>query len=111
AGGASLNVNVPAEGSVVQYAPLSANEPGRIALRASLGSTDQIIRTIEVRPAGRPVSVSRGGTLAAPRELVLELPSDLLPKSERARLMVFPGSLALIRSELSVLSQRGTVAD
>ncbi|HZN95698.1 MAG TPA: alpha-2-macroglobulin family protein, partial [Myxococcales bacterium] len=111
AGGGAWTVSVPAQGSVVQYASITARQPGRLAVRASLGGADQVVRALDVLPAGRPVRITRGGTLAAPRELALELPADALPRSERARLLVYPGSLALVRSELAVARRRSGVAD
>jgi len=110
-GGGAWTVSVPAQGSVVQYASLTAREPGHLSVRASLGGADQVVRALDVLPAGRPVRVTRGGTLAAPRELSLSLPVDSLPHSERARLLVYPGSLALVRSELAVARHRPRVAD
>ncbi|HEY8208505.1 MAG TPA: alpha-2-macroglobulin family protein [Myxococcaceae bacterium] len=111
AGGGAWTVSIPAQGSVVQYASIIAREPGHLSVRASLGGADQVVRALDVLPAGRPVRVTRGGTLAAPRELTVELPAEAMPKSERARLLVYPGSLALVRSELSVARHRPRVAD
>lgn len=109
AAGGSLRV--PAEGTRVEYATLKADRPGKVALKATLGETDAVERTIEVLPSGRPVSVSRGGTLASPRELELEGAVDSLPDSERARLLVFPGALALLRSELSAAPHRASTSN
>jgi hypothetical protein len=111
AGGGSWAVTIPPEGSLVQHATLTVREPGRVTVRASLGGADQVVRTIDVLPGGRPVLETRGGTLAAPRTFQVEVPADALPRSERARLLVFPGSLALVRSELSVARRRPAAAD
>ncbi|HVE86230.1 MAG TPA: alpha-2-macroglobulin family protein, partial [Myxococcales bacterium] len=111
AGGGSWTVSVPAQGSVVQYASITAREPGPLSIRASLGGADQVVRSLDVLPAGRPVRATRGGTLAAPRELSMELPAESIPRSERARLLVYPGSLALVRSELAVARHRPRAAD
>lgn len=110
-GGGSWAVTIPPEGSLVQYASLTVGEPGRVTVRASLGGADQIVRTIDVLPGGRPVLETRGGTLAAPRSFQVEVPADALPRSERARLLVYPGSLALVRSELSVARRRPGAAE
>lgn len=112
--GASLSaaggpVKVAAWGSAVEYTTLKTRDPGQIALRAVLGATDAVERGIEVLPAGKPESVSKGGTLGAPRSFSLEAPPNPLPGSERVRLQVYPGALALLRNELSVSLGRGGV--
>ena len=58
---------VPAQGSTLDYATLTADHAGAVKLRVALGGTDAVEKTIEVRPAGRPVTQTRSGTLAAPR--------------------------------------------
>lgn len=103
------SVRVPAEGSTVQYVTLKANRPGTAAFKATLGATDAIERTIDVKPQGRRVVVGEGGTLGAPRELEVEGPADAIAGTERVRLQVFPGALALVRSELSAAIGRGGV--
>jgi hypothetical protein len=102
---------IPAQGSVVEYASLRADRPGTIALRAALGDTDAVERTIEVRPAGKRIRVLRSGTLAAPRSLAIEGPGGSDPATDRVRLLVYPGALALLRSELGAALGRGGVAD
>lgn len=104
-------VKVPAEGNSVQYVTLKTTRPGQTAFKAVLGDTDAIVRTIEVKPAGRLVTASVGSTLAAPRQVELAGPTDALEGSEGIRLQVFPGALALVRSELSAAPNRGGVAD
>ena len=104
-------VKVHAAGSTVQYVTLKVDKPGKAAVKATLGGTDAVERTFDVLPVGRPVSQSRGGTLAAPRELTLEGPAEAIPGSERVRLLVFPGALAVLRAELSGAPNRGSVAD
>lgn len=94
-------------GSRVEWVPLRASKPGEVVLRASLGDRDAVEKTITVHPTGRPWSQRRGGTLAAPRELSIELPADASTESTTARLSVFPGALAILRSELSAAGGRG----
>ena len=108
AGGART---IPAQGSLVDYATLTADKAGTIKLRVGLGATDAVARTIDVIPAGKPVTVTRAGTLAAPRELAIEGPTGSDPATDRVRLMVFPGALALLRSELAVSTARSGVAE
>jgi hypothetical protein len=97
AGGA---IKVGAEGNRVEYANLKAEHAGAVTLKATLGSADAVEKSFPVFPVGKPIAVDRGGSLAAPRELSLETPKDLEREGARARLLVFPGALALLRSEL-----------
>jgi hypothetical protein len=101
AGGA---VRVPAEGSRVQYVTVRAEQPGRASLRATLGDADAVVRGFDVLPTGRPVSQRSGGTLGAPRTLELTAPSDAT--GARVRLLVYPGALALLRTELAAAPTR-----
>ena len=102
---------IPAQGSLVDYATLTAERAGTIKLRVGLGATDAVARTIDVIPSGKPVTVTRAGTLAAPRELSIEGPAGSDPSTDRVRLMVYPGALALLRSELAVSTARSGVAE
>jgi len=104
-------VRVPAGGNVVQYVTLTAKKPGQAAVKATLGDTDAVERSIEVQPAGKRELVSKGGTLASPRTFELAGPADALPDSEQVRLQVFPGALGLVRTELSAAPGRGGVAE
>lgn len=102
---------IPARGSLVEYATLRAARPGAVKLRVGLGETDAVERTVDVAPAGRPIVTSRSGTLAAPRTLSIEGPAGADPATDRVRLMVFPGALALLRSELAASTARSGLAD
>jgi hypothetical protein len=110
-GAATRTVKVPAQGSVVEYVTLKATRPGPVSLKASLGTTDAVVRGFDVVPTGRPVSQSRGGTLAAPRTLTLEGPTGVEEGSERVRLLVYPGALGVLRAELSAANGRGGLAE
>ena len=109
--GGSRTVTVPAAGSVVEYVTVRAARPGPVAVRASLGGTDSVVRTFEVWPTGRPVMETRGGTLAAPRTLELTGPAEAVAGSERVRLLVYPGALGVLRAELAAAIGRGGVAE
>jgi Alpha-2-macroglobulin family len=102
---------VPAEGSLVEYVTLKADRAGTIALKAGLVGTDAVVHTIDVKPSGKPLVTTRSGTLAAPRSLSIEGPADSDPTTDRVRLLVFPGALALLRTELGVSTSRAGVAD
>lgn len=102
---------IPAQGGAIDYTTLEATKPGVIEVKAVLGSTDAVVHTIEVRPAGRPETVTRSGTLAAPRTLAITGPAGSDPATDRVRLLVYPGALSLLRSELGVSTYREGVAD
>ncbi|MBS1149856.1 MAG: hypothetical protein H6Q89_1554, partial [Myxococcaceae bacterium] len=104
-------VKIPADGNSLQYVTLKTTRPGTTAFKAVLGDTDAVERTIDVKPAGKLQTTSAGSTLAAPREVELVGPAEALEGSEAVRLQVFPGALALVRSELSAAPNRGGVAD
>jgi hypothetical protein len=63
------------------------------------------------RPPARPVSQTRSGTLAAPRSFSTMGTPGADPATDRVQLVVFPGALALLRSELSLSTARSGVAD
>jgi hypothetical protein len=102
---------IPAQGSSIDHATLVADRAGRIVLRVALGGSDAVERTIEVRPAGRPVVQTRSGTLAAPRSFQTAGTPGADPATDRVRLLVFPGALALLRSELGASMVRSAPAD
>lgn len=104
--GGGRTVRVPARGSVVEYVTLRTATPGKVTVRATLGGADSVVRTLDVQPTGRPVFETRGGSLAAPRTLKLEGPADAQAGSERVRLLVYPGALGMLRSELNAVSKR-----
>ena len=104
------NVTVPARGSLVLYATLAVTEPGELRLAATLGGTDSVVRIADVVPVGKRIDVSDSGTLAAPRKLTLVGPAAGDRVADRVRLEVFPGALAVLRSELGASSSRGGIA-
>lgn len=104
-------VKVPAGGNALQYVTMTTTKPGTALFKATLGSTDAIEKTIELKPAGRRELVSKAGTLAAPRTFTLAGPANPLPGTEAVRLRVYPGALGLVRNELSAAPGRGGVAE
>lgn len=102
---------IPAQSGIVEYATLKADKAGTITVFGGLAGSDAVQRTIEVRPAGRPETVTRTGTLAEPRTLTIEGPADSDPATDRVRLLVYPGALSLLRAELGVSTLRSGVAD
>ncbi len=103
------SVKVDAESNLVTYAPVRANRPGTVTLRASLGDMDAVERTFPVHPTGRPITETRSGTLASARTFEASLPASSDRESAKARLLVFPGALAILRAELAAASTRGTL--
>ena len=108
AGGART---VPAQGSTLDHATITADHPGTIRLRIALAGRDAVEHAIDVRPSGRPVHQARSGTLAAPRSFTTPGTPGADPTTDRVRLLVFPGALALLRSELALSTARAGVAD
>jgi alpha-2-macroglobulin family protein len=104
-------VTVPAGGGVVKYALLKVGRPGIVRLRAAFAQSDAVMRDIVVQPTGRPVVATRSGTLAAPRQLTMTGPAGADPASDKLRLLVWPGALALLRSELGASTARSGVSD
>ena len=102
---------VPAQGSALDHATVIAAHPGPVVLRVALGGADAVERRFEVRPAGRPVVETRSGTLAAPRSFTTSGTPGADAATDRVRLLVFPGALALLRSELAMSPSRGEPAD
>jgi hypothetical protein len=109
--GGGGTVSVPARSSAVSYATLTATRPGAIRLEAVLDGADGVVRTIEVRPVGKPTVLAASGTLAAPRSIPLTGPVSATPGTDRVHLQVFPGALAILRSELGATLGRGGVAE
>jgi len=111
AAGADGRRTIPAQGSALAHAVLTADQVGTAKLRASLAGSDAVERTIEVRPSGRPVTQTRSGTLAAPRTLTTDGTPRADPGTDRVRLQVFPGALSILRTELAVSTARTGSAD
>jgi hypothetical protein len=99
-------VTVPANGSQMVTAQLRTMKPGTVTVRAALGSHDAIERSFPVHATGRPLVETRRGTLAAPRTVEVVLPAEVDREGATARLQVFPGALAILRSEIGHASAR-----
>lgn len=109
--GAAGAVTIPARASLVKYATLRVPQPGQARILARLGNADSVVRTVDVQARGRPVMQMKSGTLARPRTFEITGPAGAMPSQDRARLMVLPGALAILRTELSAAAGRGGVAD
>src|SRR5258705_412493 len=83
--GAGGAVTIPGNASRIEYVRLRVERAGKAMIRVALGDTDAVEKAIEVIPAGRPVSVTRTGTLAAPRALAIDGAAGSDPAAERIR--------------------------
>ena len=104
-------VSIPGQSNIVRYATLATGSPGEVRVLARLGDTDSVLRTTRVVPTGRLVTHTQNGTLAAARDYAIQSPQNADAALGRARLMVFPGALSILRSELGASIHRGGVAD
>ncbi len=109
--GGSGSTTIAAGGTAITYATLTVTRPGHLEVRAAINGTDAVIRGIDVVPAGKPEVIARSGTLASARTLTITGPVGSDPASDRVRLQVFPGALALLRAELGVSLARSGAAD
>ncbi len=103
-------VSIPARSSTLRYVTMSAEAAGEIRLMARMGNKDMVVRTIPVSPTGKAVDTTQNGTLASPRQYSLMGAAASGVSKGRARLAVYPGALALLRSELGAAMHRGTMA-
>jgi hypothetical protein len=104
-------VTVPAGGALVENVSLVVGKPGMLSVRAQLGSTDAVLRTVTVVPFGRPASLGRAGSLAAPRAFSIAGAADADPATSRVKVRIYPGALSLLRAELAATGGRGGVAE
>lgn len=102
---------IPARSNIVRYTELATGKPGEVRIMARMGDTDAVVRTIDVIPTGKPVTRTESGTLAEPRQFRITGPDDADPGLGSVSLQVFPGALAILRSELSASISRGGLAD
>lgn len=107
----AATVKVPAGGNALQYVTLTTSKPGTAVFKATLGTTDSVEKSIELKPMGRREVQTKAGTLAAPRVFSLTGPANALPGTEVVRVQVYPGALGLVRNELSAAPGRGGVAE
>ncbi len=96
----SGSVQIPAGGSALVSVPVQIDRSGELSLRARLGTSDAIERSIPVLPVGQKLEQVQGGTLAGPRTIPLDGPRDMDEASAQLRLVVFPGALSVLRREL-----------
>jgi hypothetical protein len=104
---------IPEGGTETTTLWLQTRAPGAIAVEARIDD-DAVVKSVEVLPAGAPVHRELTGTLASPRTLQVPAAVDEgapIAGSGRVTLQVFPGALAVLRSELGVAAERTGVAD
>lgn len=105
------NRTIAAGDTQVEYAKLKVARAGQVLLRVTLGSTDAVLRTIQVKPAGQKVTVDKSGTLAAARTFRLPGNPGADPSTDHVKLRAYPGALAMLRAELTAASERTALAD
>jgi hypothetical protein len=111
ASGAPGPVSIPARGNLVRYAKLDAPKAGSAQVHAQIGERDAVTKKLDIDPTGKPVDLTKAGTLASPRKFSLTIPANANPEQTTARLQVFPGGLAILRSELAAVIARGGAAE
>lgn len=104
---------VPAGGSATAWFSVHAEASGQAEVSVRLKSEaggDAVQRSFPIEPRGRRIEQSRSGTLASARSLDVLGPADLDPGSARARLVVHPGALSVLRSEIATAGSRSGLA-
>lgn len=102
-GGGQLAVTVPVGSSDRRDVRLVTTGAGPARLVATLGGADAVERVIPVRPVGRPVVTSRGGTLATTRSFPIQSADGADPRTESLEVLVFSGPLSVLAAELEAL--------
>lgn len=104
--GGDQAVTIPANGSALQSIVVTAERPGALVVQTTLGAEDAIVQSIDVHPTGHPVQSEHSGVLSAPSPLSTAADAQATPDSGRARLVVYPGALSVLKSELLNISVR-----
>ncbi|MBW1877626.1 MAG: hypothetical protein JRJ84_04610 [Deltaproteobacteria bacterium] len=99
-GEGSVALRLPPRGSDVRRVALVAEGSGSGSVRAVLGDSDAAERQVPVKPAGRPVERTRGGTLSATRSFRIAGPEKADPVTQELSVWVFPGPLAVLQAEI-----------
>jgi hypothetical protein len=105
-GSGSAAVNLSAGGSDVRSLPLVVTGAGEARLVARLragDASDAAERTIPVRPSGRPVTDTAGGTLTDERPLAVDSAPGADPGTQELEVVLFGGPLAVLQAELGRL--------
>ena len=111
--GGSSTQSIPAQGTTSTTLWLQTSAPGTVAIEAGIGD-DAVIRSIDVVATGQPRRVELSGTLAAPRTLQLSTTDPQgtpIAGSGKLAVRVFPGALAVLRSEQLAAPGRASVDD
>jgi hypothetical protein len=100
AGASQGPVALPAFGSDLAFATLTAEAAGTAEVTAKLAGADAARHSIDVWPTGRPVTSSRGGTLSGPRTIRWTAPAGADPSTQRVEVRAFGSPLAVVEAEL-----------
>lgn len=104
-GGGASNIVVRGGAAGLRHVPVEAVRPGRGSLEVELPGHDRVLRPIVVQPRGRPVHRDLAGSLAGERSLTVAVPQDATAAS--LELVVFPGPMAVLASELERVGSGG----
>lgn len=99
-GSAAGSVSLGAGASDVKAVALEAKGAGASRVKAVLAGGDAAEREIPVLPQGRPVEVTRGGTLSSDRSFALSAPAGADPTTQEVSVLVFPGPLSVLQAEI-----------
>ncbi len=106
----SKPIRIAKRSSVVHYVEVHATEVGTLRFTAAMGNEDTVIRDIPILPTGKAVSSTKSGTLADLRSFSFKGSESEDASNGIVDVSVFPGALALLRSELQASSQRSGLA-
>jgi len=111
--GSTSSQSIPAQGTTSTTMWLQTAAPGTVAIEAGIGD-DAMVKSVEVLATGQPRQVEASGTLAAPRTVSLstaDAQGKPIAGSGKLAVRVFPGALAVLRSELGAAAARGSLQD
>ena len=107
-GGGTADLSLDPWGTEVNRITLQANASGGSKVHAALANGDAVVRSVPVMPAGRPMRKTRAGSLSGPRTLRLKGPDQADPRTQELEVLVFPGPLAVLQTEVERVSRSGT---
>ncbi|MBT3219191.1 MAG: hypothetical protein HN348_08880, partial [Proteobacteria bacterium] len=108
AGGGTAELSLEPWGTKVNRITLQANASGGSKVYATLANGDSVVRTIPVMPAGKPMRKTRAGSLSSPRTLHLKGPAGADARTQELEVLVFPGPLAVLQTEVERVSSSST---
>lgn len=108
-GGGSAAMRVAPGAAATTTVSLRAELPGQALVTAALGGADRVARPVEVLPVGQHRSQTHTGLLAGSEQVPVELPEGV--SHARATLVLVPGPVGLLRSELAAGARGDDIPD